>query len=77
MMARRRSFAAVARELGVRAANFSSQVTSELLGTFARLIDEGQIKTFVGATFPLSEADKAQELSQSGHGRGRIILHIA
>src|SRR5436309_13582836 len=69
--------AAKARELGVRTANFSAQVTSELLGTFAQLIDEGQIKTFVGATFLLSEADKAQELSQSGHGRGRIILHIA
>jgi NADPH:quinone reductase-like Zn-dependent oxidoreductase len=66
-----------ARELGVRTANFSAQVTSELLSTFARLIDEGQIKTFVGATFPLSEAGKAQELSQSGHGRGRIVLHIA
>ena len=69
--------AAKARELGVRTANFSAQVTSELLSTFARLIDEGQIKTFVGATFPLSEAGKAQELSQSGHGRGRIVLHIA
>ncbi len=68
--------AAKARELGVRTANFSAQVTSELLSTFARLIDAGQIKTFVGATFPLSEADKAQELSQSGHGRGRIVLHI-
>jgi NADPH:quinone reductase-like Zn-dependent oxidoreductase len=69
--------AAKARELGVRTANFSAQVTSELLSTFARLIDEGQIKAFVGATFPLSEAGKAQELSQSRHGRGRIILRIA
>ncbi|GAC1404487.1 MAG: NADP-dependent oxidoreductase [Ktedonobacteraceae bacterium] len=68
---------AKAHELGVRTVSFSAQVTNELLSTFARLIDEGQIKTFVGATFPLSEASKAQELSQSGHGRGRIILRIA
>jgi NADPH:quinone reductase-like Zn-dependent oxidoreductase len=34
------------------------------------------LDTVVGATFPLSEAANAQELSQSGHGRGRIILHI-
>ncbi len=68
---------AKARELGVRTDRFSSQVNSELLSTFALLIDEGQIKVFSGATFPLSEAGKAQELSQSGHGRGRIILHIA
>ncbi len=68
---------AKARELGVRTARFSSQVTSELLSTFAKLIDEGQIKPVVGAVFSLSDAGKAQDLSQSGHGRGRIVLRIA
>ncbi len=68
---------AKARELGVRAVRFSSQVNTELLRTFAQLIDHGQIKVVVGATFPLSEAGKAQALSQGGHGRGRIILQIA
>lgn len=68
---------AKAKELGVRTARFSAQVTSELLSTFARLIEEGQIKTFVGAVFSLNEADKAHQLSQSRHGRGRIVLHIA
>ncbi|MBA2283932.1 MAG: NADP-dependent oxidoreductase [Ktedonobacteraceae bacterium] len=68
---------AKAREAGVHTARFSAQVTSELLATFAQLIEEGQVKAVVGITFPLSEAGKAQELSQSGHGRGRIILSIA
>lgn len=68
---------AKASELGVRAVRFSSQVSTELLNTFARLIDGGQVKVEIGTTFPLSEARKAQELSQSGHGRGRIVLHIA
>jgi NADPH:quinone reductase-like Zn-dependent oxidoreductase len=68
---------AKARGLGVRATRFSSQVNTELLSTFAQLIEEGQVKVVVGATFPLSEAGKAQNLSQSGHGRGRIILDIA
>ena len=68
---------AKAREFGVRTASFSAQVTSELLSTFARLIVEGQIKGVVGATFPLSEAGKALDLSQGGHGRGRIVLRIA
>jgi NADPH:quinone reductase-like Zn-dependent oxidoreductase len=66
-----------ARELGIRTARFSAQVNSELLNTFAQLIDEGQVKTVVGTVFQLSEAGKAQELSQGGHGRGRIVLHIA
>jgi NADPH:quinone reductase-like Zn-dependent oxidoreductase len=68
---------AKARELGVRTARFSAQVNTELLNTFAKLIVEGQVKAVVGAVFSLSEAAKAQELSQSGHGRGRIILHVA
>lgn len=65
-----------AENLGVRATSFWAQVSSELLNTFARLIDEGQIKVFVGPRLPLREARKAQELSQRGHGRGRIVLRI-
>lgn len=65
-----------ARELGVRTARFSAQINSELLSTFAKLIDEGQIKTVVGETYSLSEVGKAHEISQSGHGRGRIILQV-
>lgn len=68
---------AKARELNVRAARFSAEVNSELLSTFAQLIDDGQIRVVVGTVFQLSEAGKAQELSQGGHGRGRIVLHIA
>ena len=68
---------AKAKEQDVRTASFSAQVSTELLTTFAQLIDEGQIKVFVGPVFSLNEASKAQEISQSGHGRGRIVLHIA
>ena len=67
---------AQARERGVQAARFSAGVSGELLSTFARLIDEGHVKVIVGATFPLSEARQAQERSQGGHGRGRIILQL-
>jgi NADPH:quinone reductase-like Zn-dependent oxidoreductase len=47
-----------------------------LLQTIAQLMEEGQIRTFVGKTFPLHKAHLAHELSQHGHGRGRIVLHI-
>ena len=66
-----------ARERGVHVASFSARVSSELLQTFAQLIDEGQIKVAIAATFPLRDARQAHEFSQSGHGRGRIVLHIA
>lgn len=68
---------AKASEPGVPTASFSAQINTDLLNTFARLIDDGQIKVHVGHTFPLSEVVQAQELSEKGHGRGRIVLHIA
>lgn len=65
-----------ARALDVRASWFSAATSGDLLTTVARLIDEGQVRVTVGATFPLGEARQAQELSRGGHGRGRIILQI-
>lgn len=66
-----------ARELNVRAESFSAQTSSDLLSTFAHLIDNGQVKVTVAKHFSLGEASKAHELSQSGHGHGRIVLRIA
>jgi NADPH:quinone reductase-like Zn-dependent oxidoreductase len=41
------------------------------------LIETGVLIPHVYRSFKLSEAGAAQELSQSGHGQGRIILHIS
>lgn len=65
------------RERDVHIARFSASVSSELLQTFAQLIDEGQVKVAIAKTFSFSEAPQAHALSESGHGRGRIVLHIA
>lgn len=48
----------------------------QLLETTARLVEQGQIKAIVGKTFLLEQARQAHELSQGGHVRGRIVLHI-
>jgi NADPH:quinone reductase-like Zn-dependent oxidoreductase len=48
-----------------------------MLETIAQLISEGQLVVTVGPSFALDEARQAHELSQTGHGRGRIVLHIA
>jgi NADPH:quinone reductase-like Zn-dependent oxidoreductase len=66
-----------AQELGIRALFFAGRTSSECLQKIAQLIDEGHIKVALGRTFPLREAQQAHELSQTGHGRGRIVLHIA
>ncbi len=49
----------------------------ENLKQISELIEAKQLKVVTGAVFPLAEARKAHELSQTGHGRGRIILHVA
>lgn len=49
----------------------------EQLAEISRLIEAGQVKPVIYRVFPLSEARQAQELSQTGHARGRIVLKIA
>lgn len=61
---------------GVRAMMIHSQPSSDLLQRLASLIDEGHLKVIAGKTFPLNEAQRAHEYSQSGHGHGRIVLEL-
>ena len=59
----------------IRALN-AGRAPAEMLKQVNELIEAKQLKPIVGAVFPLSEAQQAHELSQTGHGRGRIILQI-
>ena len=53
------------------------RIPTEPLLEISGLIDAGILLPQVGKVFPLEEAAQAQALSETGHGRGRIILHIA
>jgi NADPH:quinone reductase-like Zn-dependent oxidoreductase len=55
----------------------AARAATEKLGQISELIESKQIKPIVGAVFPLAKARQAQELSQTGHGRGRIVLLTA
>ncbi|SFT15123.1 NADP-dependent oxidoreductase [Paenibacillus sp. BC26] len=66
-----------AQERGVKAVFSNKLPAADSLGKIAALMADGLVKTHVGARFPLAEAAKAQDLCQSGHGRGRIVLHLA
>ena len=59
----------------VRALN-AGRADPEALKQISELIEAGQLKPEVGPLFSLAAAPQAQELSQTGHGRGRIILQI-
>jgi NADPH:quinone reductase-like Zn-dependent oxidoreductase len=61
---------------GIRASR-GGRSAVERLKDISQLIEEGKIKPAVYRVFPLAEARQAHELSQTGHSRGRIVLHIA
>jgi NADPH:quinone reductase-like Zn-dependent oxidoreductase len=48
----------------------------EPLQTISSLLESGALLPQPGKVFPLEEAREAQAFSETGHGRGRIILHI-
>lgn len=47
------------------------------LTQIAALLKSGELIPAVGRSFPLTEARQAQELSFTGHGRGRIFLSVS
>ena len=61
---------------GVRAVR-AGRAASERLRDISELVEAHQIRPVVGAMFSLEQADRAHELSQTGHGRGRILLRIS
>ncbi len=67
----------LAQEYSIRAQKNAFTPTSDHLRTIAQLISEGKVRPIIERIFPLHEVARAHELSQSGHGRGRIVLHIA
>lgn len=54
----------------------AGRAPNENLKKITELVETGQLKPVVGKVFTLEQARQAQELSQTGHGRGRIILKI-
>jgi NADPH:quinone reductase-like Zn-dependent oxidoreductase len=65
-----------AKDAGVRGVNILVKPNGEQLAEIAKLIDDGQIKPIVSQELPLSEARKAQELVESKHTRGKIVLKV-
>jgi NADPH:quinone reductase-like Zn-dependent oxidoreductase len=66
----------LAQKYRIQASRNAAPPTNDLLSAIVQLIAEGHVKPIVARTFGLAEAGQAQEMSQSGHGRGRIVLHI-
>ncbi len=65
-----------AQQRGVRVGSAGRPALGALLRQITDLIDSGAVVPVVGQVFPLAEAAAAQRQSETGHGRGRIVLNI-
>jgi NADPH:quinone reductase-like Zn-dependent oxidoreductase len=52
------------------------QPNASILKELAILVDDGILRPIVGAEFALKDVAKAHELSESGHMRGKIVIHV-
>jgi NADPH:quinone reductase-like Zn-dependent oxidoreductase len=62
---------------GVRQGYVFVQPNASQLTEIAKLVDSGKLKPVVETVLPLSEARRAQEQSETGHTRGKIVLKVA
>lgn len=68
--------AEIGESLHIRPVFVHLKADGKLLDSIARLVDSGKIRSAVETIFPLADARQAQELSQAGHVRGKIVLNI-
>ncbi len=64
------------KEKNIQGLDYHAQSLPEQLKTIGSLLDDGKIQPIVTRIFPLEEAVQAQELSEHGHARGKIMLEI-
>ena len=66
-----------ARETGVQTSGEpGSKRAWSALGTIGELIDAGRFSIPVAQTFPLVQIGDAQQLSETGHVRGKLVLIV-
>ena len=66
----------MAKAVSARGAMVQSRPDGVKLAEIAKIIDSGNFAPVIDRILPLSEARRAQELSQSGHTRGKIVLRV-
>ncbi|MEV0958743.1 NADP-dependent oxidoreductase [Streptomyces sp. NPDC049951] len=65
-----------ARDLGIVFAEGPQRRSAARLAELAEDAADGTLVTTLSATYPLTEAAKAQQASDAGHNRGKIVLTV-
>ena len=68
--------AETAKAHGVRQAFVFTQPNAAQLAEIAKLVEAEKLKAIVETILALSDATRAQELSERGHTRGKIVLRV-
>ena len=59
---------------GVRAVSMQLRTDADQLGNIAKLVDAGELRVEISASYPLSQAAEVHELSAAGRIRGKVLL---
>jgi NADPH:quinone reductase-like Zn-dependent oxidoreductase len=65
-----------ARDRGVRAELHRTSPNPAQLSQIAELVGAGEVRVELQEVLPITEVQRAQELSESGHARGKIVLTL-
>ena len=65
------------KEPRVQEAFFIVEPNREQLAVVATLLNTGQVRAFVEATFPLEQVREAYDLARRGGHRGKVIVRIS
>ena len=66
----------LAAQAGIRAVNMVSKGNTADLSEVAALVERGDVKPRMGQVFPLEQAREAQDASQKGRAKGKILLKV-
>lgn len=67
----------LAARAGIRGVNMVQERSAADLSELAGLVERGQVKPRMGEVFPLELAREAQDASEQGRARGKILLNVA
>jgi len=69
--------AELAARAGIRGVNMVSHGNTADLSELAGLVERGDVKPRMGEVFPLDQAREAQDTSQQGRAKGKILIKVA
>ncbi|HLJ13404.1 MAG TPA: NADP-dependent oxidoreductase [Bryobacteraceae bacterium] len=67
----------IAARAGIRGVNVAMQRSAADLSQLAVLVERGDVKPRMGPVFRLEQAREAQDLSQQGRAKGKILLRVS